>query len=113
VFGRLLLHFNLAAFGSHNLRPPATARYLSYHAHPQVFVLIFRRPKLFAIRSPNQNSENFSRAGFVQIQKRWLAFSTLCIVRANDFAAHRRPVADVMLGFGGGKFLGLGVKVWI
>lgn len=45
----LLLNFNLSAFRSHNLRPAPIAGYLSCHAHPQAFVLVFRPPKLFAI----------------------------------------------------------------
>jgi hypothetical protein len=50
------LDFNLSAFSSHYLRPAPIARYLSCHAHPQAFVFVFRRPELFAIRTPNQNS---------------------------------------------------------
>jgi hypothetical protein len=56
VSDTLLLNFNLAAFRNHDLRPTPIASYLSCHPHPQISVLVFRRPKLFAIRAPNQNS---------------------------------------------------------
>jgi hypothetical protein len=67
VFSPSLLNFNLAAFSGHNLRPAPIARYLSGDAHPQTFVRIIWHHKFFAIRSPNQNCENFLRAGFIEI----------------------------------------------
>jgi hypothetical protein len=113
VFSLLLLNFNLAAFRSHNLRPTSIAGYLSCHAHSQTFVRVLGRPKLLAIRSPNQECEDFLWVGLVKIYKRWLAFRTLRVMRADYLAAYCGPIADMILGFGGAERLGLGMKARI
>jgi hypothetical protein len=60
-------------------------------------MLILWRSELCVIRGPNQYFEHSIWAGFVQIYKRWLAFGTFRVVRADYFAAHRGAIVDVAL----------------
>jgi len=57
----------------------------------------FGLAELRTVRPPNQDSENLSGVGLVEVEEGRLASAPRRISRAGDFAAHRGCLADVIL----------------
>jgi|ERR1700683_554765 hypothetical protein len=98
----LLLNLNLSPLISCNLGHAPISCDLAGDTYLQPFVLAFGRPKLSAIGAPNQNGENLSGIGLIEVQKSRFALRTLRVVSAGYFPAYRHPIAHVIFGLDGG-----------
>jgi hypothetical protein len=97
----LLLNLNLSPLISHNLGHAPISCDLADNTYLQPFVLVFGRPKLSAIGAPNQNGENLSGIGLIEVQKSRFAPRTLRVVSAGYFPAYCHPIAHVIFGLHG------------